>query len=176
MARPGDSVLAPLLANPRINTYRYVALTGINVGGRAVGFSPSLLSIGGDGRGGVIIDSGTAVTRLRAEVYRAVRDAFAGMAQNLPAAGGFSLFDTCYDLSGMTRVRVPTVSLQFAGGKAVALRPSNFLIPVDDAGKYCFAFAGTSGTLSIIGNVQQQGTRVSYDLANKIIGFSPNKC
>ncbi|KAL1541725.1 protein ASPARTIC PROTEASE IN GUARD CELL 1-like [Salvia divinorum] len=174
--RAADAVLAPLLTNPRVETYHFVALTGINVGGRPVNFSPDLLSIGGDGRGGVIIDSGTAVTRLRSEVYGAVRDAFAGMARDLPAASGFSLFDTCYDLSRMTRVRVPTVALQFAGGKAVALRPSNFLIPVDDAGKYCFAFAATSGSLSIIGNVQQQGTRVSYDLANKVIGFSPNKC
>ncbi|KAG6404098.1 hypothetical protein SASPL_136338 [Salvia splendens] len=175
-ARAADAVLAPLLTNPRINTYHFVALTGINVGGRPVNFSPDLLAIGGGGRGGVIIDSGTAVTRLRSEVYNSVRDAFAGMARDLPAASGFSLFDTCYDLSRMTTVRVPTVSLQFAGGKAVALRPSNFLIPVDDGGKYCFAFAGTSGSLSIIGNVQQQGTRVSYDLANKVIGFSPNKC
>ncbi|XP_042017672.1 protein ASPARTIC PROTEASE IN GUARD CELL 1-like [Salvia splendens] len=175
-ARASDAVLAPLLTNPRINTYHFVALNGINVGGRPVNFSPDLLDIGGDGRGGVIIDSGTAVTRLRSEVYNSVRDAFAGMARDLPAASGFSLFDTCYDLSRMTTVRVPTVSLQFAGGKAVPLRPSNFLIPVDDAGKYCFAFAATSGSLSIIGNVQQQGTRVSYDLANKVVGFSPNKC
>ncbi|KAH6797238.1 Eukaryotic aspartyl protease family protein [Perilla frutescens var. hirtella] len=175
-ARPTDSVLAPLLRNSLINTYHYVGLTGINVGGQPVRFSPSLFEIGGDGRGGVIIDSGTAVTRLRAEVYNSVRDAFASMAQDLPATSGFSLFDTCYDLSRMTRVRVPTVSFQFGGGKTVALRPSNYLIPVDDGGKFCFAFAGTSGTLSIIGNVQQQGTRVSYDLANKYIGFSPNKC
>ncbi|KAG6386021.1 hypothetical protein SASPL_154905 [Salvia splendens] len=174
--RPADSVLAPLLANPRVKTYRYIALSGIDVGGRPVNFSPSLLSIGRDGRGGVIIDSGTAVTRLRSEVYGAVRDAFAGMARGLPAAGGFSLFDTCYDLSGMARARVPTVALRFEGGKTVALRPSNFLIPVDEGGKYCFAFAATSGSLSIIGNVQQQGTRVSYDLANKVVGFSPNKC
>ena len=105
-----------------------------------------------------------------------MRDAFAGMARGLPAAGGFSLFDTCYDLSGMARARVPTVALRFEGGKKVALRPSNFLIPVDGGGKYCFAFAATSGKVSIIGNVQQQGTRVSYDIVNKVVGFSPNKC
>lgn len=175
-ARPADSVLAPLLRNSLISTYRYVGLTGIYVGGRPVQIPPSLFDIGADGKGGVIVDSGTAVTRLRTEVYNSVRDAFASMTQNLPSAGGFALFDTCYDLSSMSTVRVPTMSFQFSGGKTLALPPGNYLIPVDGRGKFCFAFAGTSGRLSIIGNVQQQGTRVSYDLANKYVSFSPNKC
>ncbi|KAL8487997.1 hypothetical protein ACS0TY_023862 [Phlomoides rotata] len=174
---PADSVLAPLIRNSLINTYYYLGLTGVNVGGQPVPMSSKLFEIGGDGRGGVIIDSGTAVTRFRSEVYNSVRDAFKSMAKNLPAAAtGFSLFDTCYDLSSLTTVSVPTVSFRFAGEKTLSLRPSNYLIPVDKDGKFCFAFAPTSGSLSIIGNVQQQGTRVSYDLANKYIGFSPNKC
>ncbi|KAK4436937.1 protein ASPARTIC PROTEASE IN GUARD CELL 1 [Sesamum alatum] len=175
-ARPADAVLAPLLRNPSIKTFRYVGLTGISVGGRAVPIPSSLIALGSDGRGGVIIDSGTSVTRLRTEVYSLVRDAFRSMTQNLPPAGGFSLFDTCYNLNGMSRVKVPTLSFQFSGGKTLSLPPTNYLIPVDDGGKFCFAFAGTSGPLSIMGNVQQQGTRVSFDLANNYIGFSPNKC
>jgi hypothetical protein len=47
-----------------------------------------------------------------------------------------------------------------------------------DIGKrtYCFAFAGTTSELSIIGNIQQQGFRVAYDLAGSRIGFSPEGC
>lgn len=177
-AQPSDSVLAPLLKNSLISTYHFVGLTGIIVGGHPVDIPASTFEIGGDGKGGVIVDSGTAVTRLRTEAYNAMRDAFVAMSsQNLPSpTTGFALFDTCYDLSSKTSVSVPTVSLQFAGGRNLRLPPSNYLIPVDDAGKFCFAFAPSSGSLSIIGNVQQQGTRVSYDLANKIVGFSPNKC
>ncbi|XP_073273237.1 protein ASPARTIC PROTEASE IN GUARD CELL 1-like [Primulina huaijiensis] len=177
-AQPSDSILAPLLKNSLISTYHYVGLTGINVGGQPVNIPASTFEIGSDGKGGVIVDSGTAVTRLKTEAYNAMRDAFVAMSsQNLPSpTTGFALFDTCYDLSSKTSVSVPTVSLQFAGGRALRLSPSNYLIPVDDAGKFCFAFAPSSGSLSIIGNVQQQGTRVSYDLANKIVGFSPNKC
>ncbi|KAK6148664.1 hypothetical protein DH2020_019576 [Rehmannia glutinosa] len=153
-AQPIDSVLAPLLSNP---THHHLPLRR-------------------DGRGGVLVDSGTAVTRWRTEVYTAMRDAFKSMTRNLPPASGFSLFDTCYDLSSMESARVPTVSFRFSGNKTLPLPPSNYLIPVDNAGKFCFAFAPQSGSLSIIGNVQQQGTRVSYNLANKYIGFSPNKC
>ncbi|KAK4395754.1 protein ASPARTIC PROTEASE IN GUARD CELL 1 [Sesamum angolense] len=175
-ARPADSVLATLLRNPLLKTFRYVDLTGISVGGRALPIPSSLFAIGSNGKGGVIVDSGTSVTRLQTEVYSIVRDAFKSMTQNLPPAGRLSLFDTCYNLAGMTRVKVPTVSFQFSGGKTLSLPPNNYLIPVDNEGKFCFAFAATSGPPSIMGNVQQQGTRVSFDLVNNYIGFSPNKC
>ncbi|PIN14739.1 Aspartyl protease [Handroanthus impetiginosus] len=174
--QPADSIVAPLLTNPRVKTYRYVGLTGIDVGGRPVPIPPNAFTIGEDGRGGIIVDSGTAVTRLRSDVYSALRDAFVSLSQNLPRASGFSLFDTCYDFSSMATARVPTVAFRFSGGKTLQLPPHNYLIPVDSQGKFCFAFAGTRGSLSIIGNVQQQGTRVSYNLANKYIAFSPNKC
>ncbi|XP_047968935.1 protein ASPARTIC PROTEASE IN GUARD CELL 1-like [Salvia hispanica] len=173
--RPADSVVAPLLHNPSTNVYRYVGMTGIRVGGEAVNFPASLLEMGSDGSGGVIVDSGTTVTRLRREVYGLVRDAFRNKTKGLPAAGGYSLFDTCYDLSSLKEARMPTVAFEFGGGKTVALPARNTVIPVDGGGKFCLALAG-SGRLSIIGNVQQQGMRVTYDLANNFIAFSPNKC
>ncbi|CAN1342844.1 Protein ASPARTIC PROTEASE IN GUARD CELL 1 [Linum perenne] len=93
------------------------------------------------------------------------------------AGSGVALFDTCYDMSGMKSVKVPTVAFHFSGGgRAWNLPAANYLIPVDSDGTFCFAFAPTSSSLSIIGNVQQQGTRVSFDLANKRVGFSTNKC
>ncbi|CAA0818400.1 Eukaryotic aspartyl protease family protein [Striga hermonthica] len=149
----------------------------VSVGGWRLPIPPYLLELGRNGRGGVIVDSGTAVTRFPRKVYRVLRDAFVGMATGLPrAAVGFSLFDTCYDLSGVRRVSVPTVSFEFAGGGTLRLPAANYMVPVDGRGKFCFAFAGMEGTMSIIGNVQQQGTRVVYDVANRRIAFSPNKC
>ncbi|KAL1541726.1 protein ASPARTIC PROTEASE IN GUARD CELL 1-like [Salvia divinorum] len=175
-AAPADSVVAPMLSNPRIKTYLYADLTGITVGGEPVPIRRGAFAIGRQGRGGVIVDSGTTVTRFPAAVYASLRDAFRNMTGELRRAGEFSLLDTCYDLSGSSSVKVPTVSFQFSGGKSLPLRAENYLIPVDGSGKFCLAFAGTEESLSIIGNIQQQGTRVTFDLANKKIGFSPNKC
>lgn len=174
-ARPSDSVLAPLLKNQKVDTFYFVELTGISVGGEIVAEITDA-DQSSSGAGGVIVDSGTAITRLRTQVYEPVRDAFKRMTQNLRSAEGVALFDTCYDLSSLSSVRVPTVSFHFAGDKVWSLPAKNYLIPVDGAGTYCFAFAPTSSSLSIIGNVQQQGTRVSFDLANSLVGFSPNKC
>ncbi|KAG9138045.1 hypothetical protein Leryth_001310 [Lithospermum erythrorhizon] len=175
-APPRDSVTVPLLRNPKINTFYYLPLAGLAVGGRPVSLPESVFAFDSSGYGGVIIDSGTAVTRLQTAAYNSLRDSFVKLSQHLPKSSSFALFDTCYDLSSMSSVTVPTVAFRFGGGKTVALHPKNYLIPVDSAGKYCFAFAPTSGSLAIIGNIQQQGTRVSYDLANNVVGFSPDKC
>ena len=106
---------------------------------------------------------------------RASRDAFRVGASHLKRASEFSLFDTCYDLSGLSEVKVPTVVLHFRGAD-VSLPASNYLIPVDNDGTFCFAFAGTMSGLSIVGNIQQQGFRVVFDLAGSRVGFAPRGC
>lgn len=170
------AVFTPLLTNPKLDTFYYLGLTGMSVGGVKVkGISESLFKLDNTGNGGVIIDSGTSVTRLTRPAYVALRDAFRAGARDLKRAADFSLFDTCFDLSGKTVVKVPTVVMHFAGAD-VSLPASNYLIPVDSKGSFCFAFAGTMSGLSIIGNIQQQGFRVVYDLAGSRIGFAPRGC
>ncbi|TKW13350.1 hypothetical protein SEVIR_5G094500v4 [Setaria viridis] len=176
-AAEADTVTAPLLRSPRTSTFYYVAMTGISVGGQALSIPTSAFAMDAtSGSGGVIVDSGTAVTRLQSAAYAALRDAFVRGTPSLPRSSGVSLFDTCYDLSGRTSVEVPAVSLRFEGGGSLRLPAKNYLIPVDGAGTYCLAFAPTNAAVSIIGNVQQQGTRVSFDTAKGAVGFTPNKC
>lgn len=173
---PPDAVTAPLVRNSKLDTFYYVDLTGISVAGELLSIPPSTFQLNDNGNGGVIVDSGTAVTRLQTEAYNSMRDAFKEGTRNLPSTNGVALFDTCYDLSARKSVEVPTVSFHFSNGKELGLPAKNYMIPVDSSGTFCFAFAPTTSSLGIIGNVQQQGTRVSYDLANSLIGFSPNKC
>ncbi|XP_031263028.1 aspartyl protease family protein 2 [Pistacia vera] len=166
----------PLIKNPMLDTFYYAELLGISVGGlRVPGIAPSLFKLDEAGNGGVIIDSGTSVTRLTRPAYIRLRDAFRVRASGLKRAADFSLFDTCFDLSGMKEVKVPTVVLHFRGAD-MSLPASNYLIPVDSSGTFCFAFAGTMNKLTIIGNIQQQGFRVVYDLAGSRVGFAPRGC
>ncbi|KAF8399153.1 hypothetical protein HHK36_015018 [Tetracentron sinense] len=175
-AQPPDAVTTPLLRSRRINTFYYVGITGLSVGGELLSIPSSYFEMDASGNGGVIIDSGTSVTRLKTEVYNALRDAFVKGTKNLKPTHGIAIFDTCYDLSSKTSVAVPTVAFHFPGGKSLPLPAKNYLVPVDSSGTVCFAFAPTSSALSIIGNIQQQGTRVNFDLANLVVGFSSNKC
>ncbi|GJW23206.1 protein aspartic protease in guard cell 2 [Tanacetum coccineum] len=90
------------------------------------------------GHGGVVMDTGTAVTRLPVAAYTSFLDAFIAQTTNL------------------------------------TLPASNCLIPMDDVGTFCFAFAPTSSGLSLIGNIQQEGIQISFDSANGLMGFGPN--
>ncbi|KAF5745284.1 hypothetical protein HS088_TW07G00867 [Tripterygium wilfordii] len=174
---PPDAVTAPLLRNSQIDTFYYLGLTGISVGGDMLSIPESTFRIEESGDGGIIVDSGTAVTRLQTDAYNMLRDAFvAGTKESLPSASGLSLFDTCYNLSSISSVEVPTVSFHFPEGKVLPLPARNYLVPVDSEGTFCFAFAPTSSSLSIIGNVQQQETRVGFDLDKYLVGFIPNNC
>ncbi|KAL3501675.1 hypothetical protein ACH5RR_036124 [Cinchona calisaya] len=68
-ATPTDAVTVPLLRNPKIDTFRYVDLTGISVAGELLSIPPSSFKLKDNGDGGVVIDSGTTLTLLQTEAY-----------------------------------------------------------------------------------------------------------
>ncbi|CAA0820662.1 Protein ASPARTIC PROTEASE IN GUARD CELL 2 [Striga hermonthica] len=173
---PAGAAWVPLLRNPRAPSFYYVGLSGLGVGGARVPVPEEAFQLTEPGYGGVVMDTGTAVTRLPAAAYMAFRDAFVAETANLPRAPGVSIFDTCYDLNGFVTVRVPTISFFLSGGPILTLPARNFLIPVDERGTFCFAFASSPSDLSIIGNIQQEGIQISFDASNGYVGFGPNLC
>ncbi|KAM0834398.1 hypothetical protein ACQ4PT_063649 [Festuca glaucescens] len=178
-AMPVGAVWVPLLRNAQAPSFYYVGLTGLGVGGERLPLQSSLFDLGEDGGGGVVMDTGTAVTRLPSDAYAALRDAFTdAVSAGLPRAPAVSLFDTCYDLSGYASVRVPTVALYFGAddGTALTLPARNLLVAMDDHGVYCLAFAGSASGLSILGNIQQQGIQITVDSATGYVGFGPTTC
>lgn len=175
-ALPDGAAWVPLLRNPQAPSFYYVGLLGLGVGGLRVPIPEEVFRLTELGDGGVVMDTGTAVSRLPGMAYTAFRDAFVEQTANLPRASGVSIFDTCYDLSGFVSIRVPTVSFYFSGGPILTLPARNFLIAVDELGTFCLAFAPSTSGLSIIGNIQQEGIQISFDGANGFVGFGPNIC
>lgn len=173
---PAGAAWVPLIRNPRAPSFYYIGLLGLGVGGARVLIPEDAFRLTEEGDGGVVMDTGTAVTRLPEAAYVAFRDAFAAETASLPRAPAMSIFDTCYDLNGFVTVRVPTVSFFLMGGPILTLPARNFLIPVDRKGTFCFAFAPSPTRLSIIGNIQQEGIQISIDGANGFVGFGPNIC
>ncbi|KAG8371632.1 hypothetical protein BUALT_Bualt13G0108400 [Buddleja alternifolia] len=173
---PVGAAWVPLIQNQRAPSFYYIGLSGLGVGGTRVPIAEDTFRLSELGNGGVVMDTGTAVTRLPTAAYVAFRDTFMAETANLPRAPGVSIFDTCYDLNGFVTVRVPTVSFFLSGGPILTLPASNFLIPVDEKGTFCFAFAPSPSGLSIIGNIQQEGIQISFDGSNGYVGFGPNVC
>lgn len=183
---PPSTAFTPLRTNPQRPNLYYVDMVGFSVGGgRVAGFACASLALDpATGRGGVVVDSGTAISRFAGDVYAAVRDAFdAGAAAGgmRKVADNFSVFDACYDLRGRghATVRVPSVVLHFAGGADMALPPANYLLPVEGEDRrtyFCLGLQAADDGLNVLGNVQQQGFRVVFDVERGRIGFAPNGC
>ncbi|KAM3258270.1 hypothetical protein ACQJBY_050176 [Aegilops geniculata] len=155
-------------------SFYYVGLVGVKVAGRTVRVSPIVFSTAG-----TVIDSGTVITRLPPRAYAALRSKFArSMGRyGYKRAPALSILDTCYDFTGHTTVRIPSVALVFAGGAAVGLDFSGVLY-VAKVSQACLAFApnGDGTDVGILGNTQQKTLAVVYDVANNKIGFGANGC
>ncbi|KAK8938515.1 Protein ASPARTIC PROTEASE IN GUARD CELL 2 [Platanthera zijinensis] len=95
------AVWIPLLRNPRAPGFYYVGLVGVGIGGERLEIvREEEFQLTSEGRGGTVVDTGTAVTRLPEAAYAALREGFVAEAGGLPRAAGVSIFDTCYALGG----------------------------------------------------------------------------
>jgi aspartyl protease family protein len=184
-----DDALA-LAAHPRLkytafapasspaDTFYYVRLTGVLVGGELLNISSDTWDASEGGSGGTIIDSGTTLSYFVEPAYQVIRRAFIDrMSGSYPPVPDFPVLSPCYNVSGVERPEVPELSLLFADGAVWDFPAENYFIRLDPDGIMCLAVLGTPRTgMSIIGNFQQQNFHVAYDLHNNRLGFAPRRC
>lgn len=169
----GSSVsYTPLSTNTHVASYYGLDLEAIYVGGSKLEISPTLFATSG-----MIIDSGTVITRLPPTAYSALSKAFRAEMTQYPLTSGPRLFDTCYDLSKYDNVRIPTISMVWGGNVNVEIPPEGIIYPVGPQ-VFCLAFAGNrdDSYFGIFGNTQQKTLQVVYDVAAGKVGFSPGGC
>ncbi|GFP98723.1 protein aspartic protease in guard cell 2 [Phtheirospermum japonicum] len=178
---PRGAKWASLIYNPKHPSFYYIDLVGLSVGGEVLDISGDAFQVDlGTGEGGVILDTGTMVTRLPKATYEALRDKFKGEMANFATADGVSILDTCYNLNGVA-VQVPTISFTFSSRgmdpPTITLDAKNVLFQVDDTTS-CLAFAPSSDgiSFSIIGNLQQEGSQITIEAAGGYVGFGPGAC
>ncbi|ERN19022.1 aspartyl protease family protein At5g10770 [Amborella trichopoda] len=146
----------------------FVQLIGIKVDGHPLPVSDPVYR-----SSRMLIDSGTTITRLPKTLYTALKTAvLRHMPYKKRAPPGVTL-DTCFKVS-TSSLHVPEVVLDFRGGAQMRLGGQNVVLEVDNR-VTCLAFAGTDD-IPILGNRQQQGFDVTYDVVGRRIGFAPGRC
>ena len=163
----------PLLVLSQGPSFYGLNLIGISVGGRRLSIPTSIFSTAG-----TIIDSGTVITRLPPMAYNALRTAFRELMRNYPMTSPVSsLLDTCYDLSKSKSVSVPHISFLFGGDVSLNLDKVGIFYMLSQS-QACLAFAGNGNPrdIAILGNVQQRGLEVAYDVVGGRIGFRSGGC
>lgn len=177
---PTPTVFTSILQSPDDNLY-YVDLARVAVGGARPLLLPQEETVQVSG---TIIDSGSTQTYLVQPAYNIIRDIFRKQARDLgplvPVPESFAdNLDTCYNLFGRPSFIVPSVDFYFRDGAMLSLPPKNVLRRVPShfgTAIYCFTFSPSFSDINIIGNQHQRGFRVSYDMINKRLGFSPSQC
>ncbi|VFQ80720.1 unnamed protein product [Cuscuta campestris] len=165
----------PLSTGTANNSYQ-IQMLSISVGGKNLQIKPEVFE-----KAGMIIDSGTVITRLPPEAYVALRSAFVEEMKYYRNAPGDSLLDTCFDFSNTTedKIKLPRIGFGFSGNVSVDVPPSGILYVIErNLSKVCLAFAGSEDPagMGIYGNTQQQTLDVVYDVAGGRLGFSPGGC
>ncbi|XP_019177240.1 PREDICTED: aspartic proteinase nepenthesin-1 [Ipomoea nil] len=178
--KPGKSgkvVTTALAKNPLQPSFYYITLKGITVGGTRLPIPESSFNLASDGSGGMIIDSGTTITYLEGKAFEAVKKEFVKQ-MDLPAdTSGSTGLELCFTLpADADDITVPKMIFHFDGEDAdLDLPGENYIIADKSSGMACLAM-GSSGSMSIFGNVQQQNMLVVHDLTKETLSFVPTQC
>ncbi|KAK8307369.1 hypothetical protein V6Z12_D03G190500 [Gossypium hirsutum] len=171
-------------------------LEGISVGNRNIPAPENLKRVDRRGSGGMVVDSGTTFTMLPASLYDSVATEFDHRvgrfykrANTVEESTGLS---PCYFYNKVDAAKVPAITLHFAGnGSSVVLPRKNYFYEFIDGGDGvrekrnvgCLMLMNggdeeelSGGPGATLGNYQQQGFEVVYDLEKRKVGFARRKC
>nr|CAD1829334.1 unnamed protein product [Ananas comosus var. bracteatus] len=169
-ASSGATQSTPLAQNPFDPSFYYLDLKGISIGETLLPIRAETFELKKDGSGGVIIDTGTALTRLEQAGYDIVAREIKSIV-NLPLVNSSEL---CFSLSSRLVPNMPDMILHFEGAN-MTLPMDNYMIVDSNKGLFCLAMIGVTGG-SILGNYQQKNIHILYNLAGGMLSFVPAKC
>lgn len=189
-----EFVYTSMLSNPKHPYFYCVGLAGISVGKRTVPAPDNLKRVDGKGNGGMVVDSGTTFTMLPDSFYNSVVTEFDNRvgrvhkrASEIEAKTGIG---PCYYLNGLSQI--PVLKLHFVGNNSdVVLPRKNYFYEFMDGGDGvrkkgkvgCMMLMNggdetelDGGPGATLGNYQQQGFEVVYDLEKQRVGFAKRQC
>ncbi|XP_049386546.1 aspartic proteinase 36-like, partial [Solanum stenotomum] len=172
-------VYTPLV--PSMGHYN-VDLQSIAVNGKLLHIDPAAFETSEDEDRGTIFDSGTSLIYLVAEAYDSVISAIT-TATSSSAKSITSGITPCYLISSSSSNNVtkifPQITLHFAGGVSMDLRPADYLSlmgSIKDTAQWCVLFMMKSQSLTILGDIALRDKSIVYDLAHQRIGWADHDC
>ncbi|XP_020214780.1 aspartic proteinase-like protein 2 isoform X2 [Cajanus cajan] len=153
-------------------------LQSISVNGQILPIDPAVFATSNNR--GTIVDSGTTLAYLAEEAYNPFVNAItAAIPQSVRSV--LSRGNQCYLITTSSNVDIfPQVSLNFAGGASLVLRPQDYLMPQNYIGEgsvWCIGFQKIPGqSVTILGDLVLKDKIFVYDLAGQRIGWANYDC
>jgi hypothetical protein len=160
------------------NTFYYLSLKGITVGKTRLPFDASAFALKGDGSGGTIIDSGSAVTSIPEAVHRSLVEAFKSQVPLPVNKNNTDEHDglLCFTASPKKKeTAMPKLILHLEGADWDLPR-ENYVAYTEEDGLCVVISSAGEDSRTIIGNFQQQNTHIVYDLEHNMLVFVPARC
>ncbi|KAL3532015.1 hypothetical protein ACH5RR_005536 [Cinchona calisaya] len=151
-------------------------LQSISVNGQLLPIDSAAFATSGNR--GTIVDSGTTLAYLVGEAYDPFVSAIT-VAVSASAKPVLSRGSQCYLAFTSISEIFPPVSLNFAGGASMILRPVDYLVHlgfVDGAAMWCIGFSRVEQGVSILGDLVLKDKIFVYDLAHQRIGWADYDC
>ncbi|XP_059290034.1 protein ASPARTIC PROTEASE IN GUARD CELL 1-like [Lycium ferocissimum] len=169
---------AELLPNFGFPIFYFVNLYKFFINDKEIPLNPSVWSFRNDMTGGVIVDTGTTITRFPQDFYTLLRNIFRMEARDIPEVDPSGAFGTCYeaDPSG-PEPKFPVVKLYFGREN-----PNNLLLLAQDRfvvninGKYCLSFLGWHSSVAILEASQLQVVGLTFDTSANTLSFDLDAC
>ncbi|KAK4793011.1 hypothetical protein SAY86_023446 [Trapa natans] len=168
-----DIVYTPLISSkPHYN----LNMESITINGQALPIDPAAFSSPNSRE--TIVDSGTTLAYL-------VEEAFDPFVSTITAAASHNVIPVtvngtqCYLLPASISGSFPPISLNFAGGASISLKPDEYLIrisSIEGVPLWCIGFQKTQQGVSILGDLVLKDKVVVYDLAQQRIGWAYRDC
>lgn len=186
-----------MLDNPKHPYFYSVGLEGVSVGKTKISAPEVMKRVDKRGSGGIVVDSGTTYTMLPGSFYELVVSEFNHRVERFyertTRVEDQTGLGPCYLLDAPRNNKVgkiPVVTLHFMGNSSSVVLPRRnyfyeFVDGGDGVGKKrkvgCMMLMNggdevESGPAATLGNYQQQGFEVVYDLLNRRVGFAKRKC
>ncbi|KAL8552728.1 hypothetical protein ACS0TY_001418 [Phlomoides rotata] len=183
----------PMLENPKHKYLYCVGLEALSIGKRRIPAPVGLRRVDRRGNGGMVVDSGTTYTMLPKKMYESVVGEFdrhvGAVYRRARAVEERVGLSPCYYGKEGEKLfgNIPKLALHLGGNSTVVLPRRNYFyeffdgeakrkagcVMVMDGGDEAESGGGPAG---LLGNYQQQGFEVVYDLERKRVGFAKRKC
>ncbi|CAH2053883.1 unnamed protein product [Thlaspi arvense] len=153
-----------------------INIVGISLGSKMLEIPPKVWDA--KTGGGTILDSGTSLTFLAEEAYKAVVSGLERYLVGLKRVKPEGVpIEYCFDTkSGFSESKLPQLTFHFKSGARFEPHRKSYLVDAAP-GVRCLGFvsAGTPAT-NVVGNIMQQNYLWEFDLVASTLSFSPSTC
>ncbi|MCO5584618.1 hypothetical protein L7F22_038549 [Adiantum nelumboides] len=170
-----------LIQNPFAESFYYVKIHEVRVGGVALDIPAYVWKIDARGSRGTIVDSGTTLAQFAKPAYDAIRNAFQetihGISQlDEEPVPGLSLCYRTNTTNATASTSFPNFTIVFDGGLVFEPPTENYFTEVAP-GITCLAMQEVpAGSFSVVGSLLQQNYHMEFDRLHNRLGVSPADC